>query len=68
MIQCLEAKPDQTAVELLTEFQARYPGFYTRSHLRTLRKRVQIWRKGAIQQLIGKLQDHTQDVGSGVIG
>jgi len=32
-LQCLEARPDQTAMELLTEFQARYPGFYKSSHL-----------------------------------
>jgi hypothetical protein len=65
MLQCLEARPDQTAMELLTEFQARYPGFYKTSHLRTLRRRVQIWRRQAIQRLISKMQDHTQDVGSG---
>ena len=35
MVQCLEARPDQSAVELLIEFQVRYPGFYSRSHLRT---------------------------------
>ena len=61
----LDEHPDQTAVELLTEFQARYPGFYTRSHLRTLRRRVQIWRREAIQRLICNMQDHTQDVSSG---
>jgi hypothetical protein len=55
---------DQTAVELLIEFQARYPGLYSRSHLRTLRRRVQVWRREAIQRLICKLQDHTQDVSS----
>jgi hypothetical protein len=65
MVQCLEARPDQSAVELLTEFQARYPGCYNRSHLRTLRRRVQIWRREAIQRLISKMQDHTHDVGSG---
>jgi hypothetical protein len=65
MVQCLEARPDQTVVELLTEFQARYPGCYGRSHLRTLRRRLQIWRREAIQRLISKMQDHTQDVGSG---
>jgi hypothetical protein len=43
----------------------RYPGFYKTSHLRTLRRRVQIWRRQAIQRLISKMQDHTQDVGSG---
>jgi hypothetical protein len=65
MVQWLEKNPDQTAVELLTEFQARYPGFYTGSHLRTLRRRVQVWRREAIQRLICNMQDHTQDVSSG---
>jgi len=65
MVQCLEARPDQSAVELLIEFQARYPGCYNRTHLRTLRRRVQIWRREAIQRLISKMQDHTHDVGSG---
>lgn len=64
MLQHLEARPDQTAVELLTEFQARYPGIYRASHLRTLRRRVQAWRREAIQRLICKMQDHTQDVGA----
>lgn len=65
MVQWLEENPDQTALELLTEFQARYPGFYSRGHLRTLRRRVQVWRRKAIQRLICKMQDHTQDVSSG---
>jgi integrase-like protein len=29
MVQCLEQRPDQTALELLIEFQARYPGRYS---------------------------------------
>lgn len=64
MLQWLEEHPDQTAVELLTEFQARYPGSYSRGHLRTLRRRVQAWRREAIQRLICKMQDHTQSVGA----
>ena len=56
--------PDQTAKELLIEFQARYPGIYRRSHLRTLRRRVQVWRREAIQRLIFKLQEHSKDVSS----
>jgi hypothetical protein len=64
MHQWLEEHPDQTAKELLIEFQARYPGIYRRSHLRTLRRRVQVWRREAIQRLIFKLQEHTQDVSS----
>jgi len=65
MVQWLQEHPDQTAVELLTEFQARYPGLYSRSHLRTLRRRLQVWRREAIQRLICELRDSTQDVGSG---
>jgi hypothetical protein len=64
MIQWLDEHPDQTAVELLTEFQARYPGLYRRIHLRPLRRRVQVWRRVAIQRLIYKLPEHTHDVSS----
>ena len=32
MAQCLEENPDQTALELLIEFQARYPGRYSQSN------------------------------------
>ncbi|MGH8279058.1 MAG: integrase catalytic domain-containing protein [Gammaproteobacteria bacterium] len=62
MLQWLEAHPDQTAAELLTEFQARYPGFFSRSHLRTLRRRVQVWRQQTIQRLIYEMKGMTQDV------
>lgn len=64
MLQWLEDNPDQTAVELLTELKARYPGFYDHGHLRTLRRRLQVWRREAIQRLICRLQDHTPDVSS----
>jgi hypothetical protein len=67
MLQCLEARPDQTAVELLIEFQARYPRYYNASHLRTLRRRLQIWRRQTIQRLICDMKDFTQDVGSEAI-
>lgn len=52
MVQCLEEHPDQTALELLIEFQARYPGRYTRRQLYTLQKRVAAWRREAIERLI----------------
>ena len=48
----LESNPDQTALELLIEFQARYPGRYGLHQLRTLQMRVQVWRQNAIEQLI----------------
>ncbi|MFZ0552328.1 MAG: transposase family protein [Steroidobacteraceae bacterium] len=62
MLQYLESHPDLTAVELLTEFQARYPGFYSSSHLRTLRRRVQVWRREAIQRLIYEMKDLTHEL------
>jgi hypothetical protein len=62
MVQYLEAHPDLTAVELLTEFQARYPGLYSGSHLRTLRRRLQVWRREAIQRLICEMKDLTHNV------
>ena len=62
MLQYLESHPDHTAVELLTEFQARYPGFYSGSHLRTLRRRVQVWRREAIQRLIYEMKDLAHDL------
>jgi hypothetical protein len=65
MLQYLEDHSDQTAVELLTEFQARYPGFHSASHLRTLRHRLQVWGRQAIQRLICEMQDFTQGVGFG---
>jgi hypothetical protein len=52
MAHCLEEKSDQTALELLVEFQARYPGQYNSRQLHTLQKRVRAWRQQAIQRLI----------------
>jgi Integrase core domain len=53
MARCLEERPDQTALELLVEFQARYPGHYSSRQLHTLQKRVRVWRQQAVQRLIG---------------
>ena len=55
MAQCLEEKPDQTALELLVEFQARYPGRHSSRQLYTLQKRVRAWRQQAVQRLIGEV-------------
>ena len=45
MLQCLEAQPEQTALELLVEFQARYPEKYSIRNLSALTRRVQVWRR-----------------------
>ena len=62
MQQCLEARPDQTALELLIEFQARYPGRYSLRQLHTTQRRVSAWRREAVQRLIGEMNSLTQDV------
>jgi hypothetical protein len=62
MLQCLEAQPDQTALELLIEFQARYPERYSLGNLRALQRRVKVWRQEAVQRLICQMKDLTQDV------
>src|SRR5580692_8096088 len=64
MLQRLDADPDQTALELLIEFQARYPDRYTARHLRTLQRRLKIWRREAVQRLICEMQGFTTNVGS----
>lgn len=62
MLQSLEAQPDQTALELLIEFQTRYPDRYTSRHLRTLQRRLKVWRRDAVQRLICEMKDWTQGV------
>jgi hypothetical protein len=62
MQQCLEARPDQTALELLVEFQARYPERYSLRHLHTMQRRVRLWRREALERLIGEMNNLTQDV------
>jgi hypothetical protein len=52
MVECLEAQPDQTALELLVEFQARYPDRYHLRNLSATHRRVRVWRREAAQRLI----------------
>jgi len=52
---CLDQGPDQTALELLVEFQARFPGRYNLRQLHTLQKRVRAWRQDAVQRLVNDL-------------
>jgi hypothetical protein len=63
ILQCLQTDPDQTAAELLTHFQDRHPDRYQAGHLRTLQRRLKIWRREAVQRLICEIQGLTQDVG-----
>jgi hypothetical protein len=54
MVERLEEHPDQTALELLVEFQVRYPGRYSQRQLHTVQKRVRAWRQ-AVQRLINEV-------------
>jgi hypothetical protein len=64
MLQRLDADPDQTALELLIDFQARYPDRYDSRHLRTLQRRLKVWRREAVQRLICEMQGFTKNVGA----
>ena len=55
MTACLENQPDQTALELLVEFQARYPGQYSIRQLSSLQRRVRTWRKQAVERLVNEV-------------
>ena len=61
MLQCLEVRPDQTALELLIEFRARYPEYYSLRQLCTLERRMRAWRREAVQRLICEMKNLTQN-------
>jgi hypothetical protein len=62
MLECLEARPDQTALELLLEFRARYPERYTLRQLATMQRRLRAWRREAVKRLIYDSKEMTQNV------
>ena len=62
MLQSLEADFDQTSHELLAAFMIRYPGRYDLGHLRTVQRRMKIWRHNAVQRLIIEMGGLTEDV------
>lgn len=64
MMHYLEEYPDQTTLELLVEFQVRYPGRYSLRQLYTLQKRMRKWRQQAVQRLIAEVGSQTRSVSS----
>ena len=48
----VEAEPDLTARELLQRLQADYPGTYPEGQLRTLQRRLKVWRSEMARELI----------------
>jgi hypothetical protein len=59
MCQHLETDPDQTGRELFTELRSRYPDQHQPGQLRTLQRRLQIWRNQAARRLVFGVQDQT---------
>ena len=64
MQQCLEERSDQTALELLIEFKARYPERYSLRQLTTMQRRVRAWRREAVERLICEMNTLTRDASS----
>jgi len=52
----MDQDPDQTGRELINEMIVRFPAKYTSSHLRTLQRRLKLWRKDAVQKLIMEME------------
>jgi hypothetical protein len=64
LLQCLEVDPDQTGLQLFSTLRAKYPDRYMPGQLRTLQRRLKIWRQEAVKRLICEMHDSTQDIGS----
>jgi len=62
MLECLESDPDQTSLELLAKTMAKHPDTPHRKQLRTLHRRVKVWRQDAVERLICQMQEATTDV------
>jgi len=52
----MDQDPDQTGRELINEMIVRFPTKYTSRHLRTLQRRLKVWRKDAVQKLIMEME------------
>jgi hypothetical protein len=48
----LDAEPDLTGLELLQRLQADHPGEYPDRQLRTLQRRLKLWRRAAAKRLV----------------
>lgn len=48
----LDDEPDRTGVELLRRLQAEHPGEFHDGQLRTLQRRLKIWRRAAARKLV----------------
>lgn len=52
VLRWLEAKPDRTAIDLLTALQAERPGAFLDTQVRTLQRRVKVWRSARARELV----------------
>ena len=57
MLTWLEDNPDQTGLELFDRLRETYPGLHPVGQLRTLQRRVKVWRAQMARQLVFGLQE-----------
>jgi hypothetical protein len=53
----MDEDPDQTAKELIEAIMSRFPSKYTTAHLRTLQRRLRVWRRDSVQRLIMAMEE-----------
>ena len=60
----LDAEPERTAKELLERLQGEQPGAFPDQQLRTLQRRVKVWRRAAARRLIfaGSTEDEATNL------
>jgi hypothetical protein len=56
ILSLIDEDPDQTARELIDAVMTRFPYKYTTAHLRTLQRRLKVWRRDSVQRLILELE------------
>ena len=48
----LQDEPDRTGIALLLRLQTEHPGEFPEGQLRTLQRRLKIWRRAAARKLV----------------
>jgi hypothetical protein len=55
----LQDEPDRTGAELLYRLQSEYPGEFLDGQVRTLQRRLKLWRRAAARKLVFTVDDAT---------
>jgi hypothetical protein len=57
MLLWLQDEPDRTGKELLDRLQSEHPGDFLDGQVRTLQRRLKLWRRAAAQKLVFTVDD-----------